>query len=160
MLFENNGHPSSKRNLIVAYSLSYLLTSPISSYKSTTDNSVCSFYHASSIEPTTNSTNTDNHRPKTMFPDMPIYPGAAFIATALGVHGYRKGSLSQSGAIAAFFVGYGHLANPVKLFGVTMIGMYLIGSRATKVCHSILPLAGIESLMTRNPDQSRRESET
>lgn len=95
-----------------------------------------------------------------MFPDMPVYPGAAFIATALGVHGYRKGSLSQSGAIAAFFVGYGHLANPVKLFGVTMIGMYLIGSRATKVYHFILPHAGIELLMTRNPDQSRRESET
>lgn len=97
------------------------------------DSSVCAFYHAFSIKPTTNSTNTDNHLPKTMFPDMPVYPGAAFIATALGVHGYRKGSLSQSGAIAAFFVGYGHLANPVKLFGVTMIGMYLIGSRATKV---------------------------
>lgn len=95
-----------------------------------------------------------------MFSDMSVYPGAAFIATALGVHGYRKGSLSQSGAIAAFSIGYGHLANPVKLFGATMIGMYLIGSRATKVCDIIPSKAGIESLVTRNPDQSRRESET
>ncbi|WVR04456.1 hypothetical protein IAU60_001459 [Kwoniella sp. DSM 27419] len=62
-----------------------------------------------------------------------IYPGAALVATTLGLHGYRKGSLSQSGAIAAFLVGYGHLANPISLFGVTMIGMYLLGSRATKV---------------------------
>ncbi|WVQ97847.1 hypothetical protein IAU59_004962 [Kwoniella sp. CBS 9459] len=63
----------------------------------------------------------------------PLYPGAALVATTLGLHGYRKGSLSSSGAIAAFLVGYGHLANPVKVFGVTMIGMYLLGSRATKV---------------------------
>ncbi|OCF37543.1 hypothetical protein I316_00669 [Kwoniella heveanensis BCC8398] len=62
-----------------------------------------------------------------------LYPGAALIATTLGLHGYRKGSLSLSGAIAAFLVGYGHLANPAKVFGVTMIGMYLLGSRATKV---------------------------
>ncbi|WVF70036.1 hypothetical protein IAT40_004823 [Kwoniella sp. CBS 6097] len=63
----------------------------------------------------------------------PLYPGAAAIATTLGLHGYRKGSLSLSGAIAAFLVGYGHLANPAKVFGVTMIGMYLLGSKATKV---------------------------
>ncbi|WVQ69012.1 uncharacterized protein L199_007224 [Kwoniella botswanensis] len=63
----------------------------------------------------------------------PLYPSAALIATALGLHGYRKGSLSLDGAIAAWLVGYGHLANPIKVFGITMIGMYLIGSRATKV---------------------------
>ncbi|KAK8846776.1 hypothetical protein IAR55_005864 [Kwoniella newhampshirensis] len=63
----------------------------------------------------------------------PLYPSAAIIATTLGLHGYRKGSLSLSGAVAAFLVGYGHMANPVKVFGTTMIGMYLIGSRATKV---------------------------
>ncbi|KIR29673.1 hypothetical protein I309_01157 [Cryptococcus deuterogattii LA55] len=80
---------------------------------------------------------------------MPVYPGAAFIATALGVHGYRKGSLSQSGAIAAFFVGYGHLANPVKLFGVTMIGMYLIGSRATKI------KADVKAKLEDGPDPTK-----
>ncbi|WWC87144.1 uncharacterized protein L201_002030 [Kwoniella dendrophila CBS 6074] len=63
----------------------------------------------------------------------PLYPSAAIVATTLGLHGYRKGSLSLDGAITAWLVGYGHLANPISLFGVTMIGMYLIGSRATKV---------------------------
>ncbi|WVQ84069.1 hypothetical protein IAT38_006214 [Cryptococcus sp. DSM 104549] len=63
----------------------------------------------------------------------PVYPSAILVATGLGLHGYRKGSLSLSGSIAAFAVGYGHLANPIKLFGVTMIGMYMIASRATKV---------------------------
>lgn len=62
-----------------------------------------------------------------------LYPGAALIATGLSLHGYRKGSLSGSGAIAAWVVGYGHLANPLKVFGVTMIVFYLVGSRATKV---------------------------
>lgn len=62
-----------------------------------------------------------------------LYPGAALIATGLSLHGYRKGSLSLSGAIAAWLVGYGHLANPLKVFGVSMIVFYLIGSRATKV---------------------------
>ncbi|OWZ43488.1 hypothetical protein C349_03169 [Cryptococcus neoformans var. grubii Br795] len=84
-----------------------------------------------------------------MFSDMSVYPGAAFIATALGVHGYRKGSLSQSGAIAAFSIGYGHLANPVKLFGVTMIGMYLIGSRATKI------KADVKAKLEDGPDPTK-----
>ena len=62
-----------------------------------------------------------------------LYPGAALTASILAGHGFKKGSLSTSGAIAAWIVGYGHLANPLKLFGVTMIAFYLIGSRATKV---------------------------
>lgn len=62
-----------------------------------------------------------------------IYPGAALVATGLAGHGYRKGSLSGSGAAGAWVAGYAHLANPVKLFGVTMIVFYLAGSRATKV---------------------------
>ncbi|EIW68749.1 hypothetical protein TREMEDRAFT_44556 [Tremella mesenterica DSM 1558] len=62
-----------------------------------------------------------------------LYPGGALIAVGLAGHGYRKGSLSPSGAIAALLVGYGHLANPLKLFGTTMIVFYLLGSRATKV---------------------------
>lgn len=55
------------------------------------------------------------------------------IATGLASHGLRKGSLSLSGAIAAFLVGYGHLANPVRAFGTALIFFYLAGSRATKV---------------------------
>lgn len=62
-----------------------------------------------------------------------LYPGSLITATGLALHGYRKGSLSRSGAIAAFCVGYGHLAGPVKVFGITMIVFYLIGSRVTKV---------------------------
>lgn len=65
-----------------------------------------------------------------------LYPGSLLTATGLALHGYRKGSLSRSGAIAAFCVGYGHLAGPVKVFGITMIVFYLIGSRATKVGHA------------------------
>jgi uncharacterized membrane protein len=70
-----------------------------------------------------------------------LYPGAALIATGLSLHGYRKGSLSRSGAIAAWVVGYGHVANPLKLFGTTMIVFYLVGSRATKVRLNSSPLA-------------------
>ncbi|KAL1409926.1 hypothetical protein Q8F55_003925 [Vanrija albida] len=66
-------------------------------------------------------------------PDTNIYPGAALVATGLALHGLRKGSLSRSGAAAAWVVGYGHLAGPVKVFGVAMIAFYLLGSRATKV---------------------------
>ncbi|KAK4686011.1 hypothetical protein P7C73_g4122, partial [Tremellales sp. Uapishka_1] len=61
------------------------------------------------------------------------YPIAAAIAFVLAYHGYHKGSLSTSGALAAFVVGYGHLACPLKLFGASMIGFYLIASRATKI---------------------------
>jgi uncharacterized membrane protein len=62
-----------------------------------------------------------------------VYPVSLIIATGLASHGLRKGSLSLSGAIAAFLVGYGHLANPVRAFGTALIFFYLAGSRATKV---------------------------
>lgn len=62
-----------------------------------------------------------------------LYPVALLLALLLAAHGLRKGSLSQDGAITAFLAGYAHLANPIKLFGVLLIGFYLIGSRATKV---------------------------
>jgi hypothetical protein len=75
-----------------------------------------------------------------------LYPGAALIATGLSLHGYRKGSLSRGGAIAAWVVGYGHLANPLKLFGTTMIVFYLVGSRATKVRLILLCFDDLEFL--------------
>ncbi|GFZ49225.1 hypothetical protein JCM24511_06975 [Saitozyma sp. JCM 24511] len=78
-----------------------------------------------------------------------LYPGAALIATGLSLHGYRKGSLSRSGAIAAWVVGYGHLANPLKLFGTTMIVFYLVGSRATKV------KAQVKATLEDGPDPSK-----
>ncbi|KAI9635419.1 integral membrane protein DUF92-domain-containing protein [Dioszegia hungarica] len=78
-----------------------------------------------------------------------LYPGAALIATGLSLHGYRKGSLSGSGAIAAWVVGYGHLANPLKVFGVTMIVFYLVGSRATKV------KADVKARLEDGPDPAK-----
>lgn len=65
------------------------------------------------------------------------YPLALIIAAYLALTGYRKGSLSTSGAIAAFFIGYLTLANPVKAFGLTLLGFYLLGSKATKIGHEI-----------------------
>jgi uncharacterized membrane protein len=62
-----------------------------------------------------------------------LYPIPLLIATLLAAHGLNKGSLSFSGAVAAFLVGYFHLACPLKLFGVSLIAFYLIGSRATKI---------------------------
>lgn len=76
---------------------------------------------------------------------MQLYPVAFVIAILLASHGFRKGSLSLSGALAAFIVGYLSLANPVKAFGITLIVFYLTGSRATKVGHQIKQLLEIES---------------
>ncbi|GMK54629.1 hypothetical protein CspeluHIS016_0112150 [Cutaneotrichosporon spelunceum] len=78
-----------------------------------------------------------------------LYPGAALVATGLAGHGYRKGSLSASGAAAAWIAGYAHLANPLKLFGVTMIVFYLTGSRATKV------KAGVKATLEDGPDPAK-----
>ncbi|GAA99393.1 hypothetical protein E5Q_06090 [Mixia osmundae IAM 14324] len=63
---------------------------------------------------------------------MLLYPGTAALASFLGAHGYRKGSLSTSGAIAAALLGYITLANQLRTFGVLLIVFYLSGSRATK----------------------------
>lgn len=65
------------------------------------------------------------------------YPLALVAAAFLSLHGYRKGSLATSGAIAAFVVGYLTLANEIFSFGITMLSFYLIGSRATKAGHEI-----------------------
>lgn len=62
-----------------------------------------------------------------------LHPISLALATLLATHGYRKGSLSLSGALAAFTVGYLTLANPFPLFGTLMIVFYLAGSRVTKV---------------------------
>lgn len=62
-----------------------------------------------------------------------LHPIALGLATLLAAHGYRKGSLSTSGAIAAFLIGYLTMANPFPLFGTMMIVFYLAGSRVTKI---------------------------
>lgn len=62
------------------------------------------------------------------------FPWISFaLAALLGLQGLRKRSLSPSGAIAAFVVGFFMMAVPLRAFGVSLITFYLIGSRATKV---------------------------
>ncbi|KAH9919436.1 integral membrane protein DUF92-domain-containing protein [Amylocystis lapponica] len=62
---------------------------------------------------------------------VPLIPCA--LAALLGLQGLRKRSLSPSGAITAFIVGFSMLSVPLRAFGVSLIVFYLIGSRATKV---------------------------
>ncbi|KAH8924068.1 hypothetical protein BT69DRAFT_1261722 [Atractiella rhizophila] len=66
-----------------------------------------------------------------MSPD--IYPSALIVAILLAAYGLRKRSLSTSGSITALLVGYLTLANPLKLFGISLLVFYFAGSRATKV---------------------------
>ena len=61
---------------------------------------------------------------------LPIIP--LFLAFLLSAHGLRKKSLSPTGAFTAFLVGFLMLEGAIYVFGVTLIGFYLIGSRATK----------------------------
>ena len=62
--------------------------------------------------------------------DIPVT--AAILAALLGLHGLRKKSLSPDGALTAFVVGTGMMAGGLRVFGVTLIGFYLLGSWATK----------------------------
>lgn len=62
-----------------------------------------------------------------------LYLGTVLVASAFAGHGWRKGSLSESGAIAAWITGYAHMANPLYVFAVSLIVFYVIGSKATKV---------------------------
>lgn len=54
------------------------------------------------------------------------------LATYLGANGVRKRSLSPSGGVAAFVIGFTMMSVPLRAFGVTLIVFYLVGSRATK----------------------------
>ena len=54
------------------------------------------------------------------------------LALLLSGHGLRKKSLSPSGALAAFAVGFLMMSGGVRVFGLALIGFYLAGSRATK----------------------------
>ncbi|TFK51454.1 hypothetical protein OE88DRAFT_1659498 [Heliocybe sulcata] len=55
------------------------------------------------------------------------------IAVLFSAHGFRRGSLSPSGAAIATIVGALMLAVPLRAFGISLLSFYLIGSRATKV---------------------------
>lgn len=67
----------------------------------------------------------------TALKSIPIVPLIA--ATYLAFSGIRKRSLSPSGGIAAFVVGFTMLSVPLRAFGVSLIVFYLTGSKATKV---------------------------
>ncbi|KAL1679369.1 integral membrane protein DUF92-domain-containing protein [Schizophyllum commune] len=62
----------------------------------------------------------------------PLSPLALLLASGLAYHGHRKKSLSPSGSVTAFVVGYLMLSSTIWAFGVSLIAFYLIGSRATK----------------------------
>lgn len=64
------------------------------------------------------------------FIGIPVIP--FLLALGLSAHGYRKGSLSPSGAIVAFVVGLGMMSGGTRAFGWELIVFYLLGSRATK----------------------------
>lgn len=66
-----------------------------------------------------------------------LYPIPLGIAAYLGYSGYRKGSLSLSGAVTASLVGYATMANPFVGYGLTLITFYLVGSKATKFKASV-----------------------
>ncbi|KAK7061949.1 integral membrane family protein [Favolaschia claudopus] len=54
------------------------------------------------------------------------------LPTLLAAHGLSKKSLSPTGALTAFIVGFFMFSGSLKLWGVSLIGFYLLGSRATK----------------------------
>lgn len=65
------------------------------------------------------------------------HPVAFFIATLLSVRSLRKGSLTRSGSLAAFIVGYSTLANRSPIYGVCLIVFFLAGSQSTKYKQSV-----------------------
>ena len=67
----------------------------------------------------------------------PLSPLALLLALGLAYHGHRKKSLSPSGSVTAFVVGYLMLSSTIWAFGVSLIAFYLIGSRATKCKQSV-----------------------
>ncbi|CAE7091396.1 unnamed protein product [Rhizoctonia solani] len=66
-----------------------------------------------------------------MAPVLPVVPGV--LALLLGAQGIKKRSLSPSGGITAFVVGFLMMSVPLRGFGVSLIVFYLTGSRVTKV---------------------------
>lgn len=65
------------------------------------------------------------------FDELPFGSGA--LALLLSVHGLRSKSLSPSGAGGAFVVATIMMAVPLRIFGISCIAFYLLGSRATKL---------------------------
>lgn len=66
-----------------------------------------------------------------MLPELPRLLLAVLIATWLAVNGRRKESLSPSGAVAGFIVGFISVASSVR-FGLTLLVFYATSTRATR----------------------------
>ena len=58
-----------------------------------------------------------------------------FIGISFSYRGWKKKSLSKSGAIAAFLVGFVHVSSGIR--GFSLLVFYYIGTKATKYKHSI-----------------------
>eukprot|EP01132_Coremiostelium_polycephalum_P008396 gene8396-10312_t len=63
-------------------------------------------------------------------------PLSIIISTIFAIHGYRKGSLSLSGAISAWIVGVISCSSN-WMFGITLLSFYLSSSKLTKYKSSI-----------------------
>lgn len=63
--------------------------------------------------------------------EIPIF--SILFGASVALNGYKKGSLSKDGALTAFLVGSTMLSTKLRVFGVTLIAFYFIGSRATRV---------------------------
>ncbi|GAA5970915.1 hypothetical protein JCM21900_000571 [Sporobolomyces salmonicolor] len=64
---------------------------------------------------------------------MQLHPVSLLVALLMALRGLRSSSLSRSGALTAFLLGYLTLANSLRVFGVCLLGFYLAGSKATRV---------------------------
>lgn len=69
--------------------------------------------------------------------DIPTIP--LILALFLSAHGWRKKSLSLTGAMTASVVGLMTMAGGTRVFGVALIGFYLAGSLATKCEYHCAP---------------------
>lgn len=63
--------------------------------------------------------------------DFPIIPLG--LSVLLSLQGLRRRSLSPSGALCAVVIAFIMMAVPLRVFGVSCIVFYVLGSRATKV---------------------------
>ncbi|KAJ6628932.1 integral membrane protein DUF92-domain-containing protein [Mycena sp. CBHHK59/15] len=89
------------------------------------------------------------------------------LPTLLAAHGLSKKSLSPTGALTAFFVGFamisGSTGGPggeglgLKVWGVSLIGFYLLGSRATK-CTVPMPSALNQSISDGKSKKAKLEA--
>jgi uncharacterized membrane protein len=67
--------------------------------------------------------------------DIPIF--SISISGYIAWSGFKKKSLSLSGATAAFLIGTTMLSTELRVFGITLLVFYFTGSRATRVGKSL-----------------------